>query len=268
MDKILSYEQIQGFVNVIRSLRKGYVSNFYWDPCKHPYWIIEGRFSFLQKNDCILMIHLQDDFCNLFYIATDMATVSAAVTSVSFEKTCIVDIVCRGEGDNEKGQLVHAGFSPYQHLFRMSHVGLLADDTWEMESDVEFGTNEDIRPLSVALMKNFDPLSEQLPSIEEIRDYIQRKQVLVIKDGVNLCGFIIFEVTGMTWYLRYWFTSSDYRNQGIGAKLLKSSLFLAKETKRQILWVISDNGNAIKRYEHYGFKRELMNDYVLIKRRI
>lgn len=72
----------------------------------------------------------------------------------------------------------------------------------------------------------------------------------------------------MTWYLRYWFTSSKYRNQGVGAKLLKSSLFLAKETKRQILWVISENENAIKRYEHYGFKRELMNDYVLIKKGI
>ena len=150
----------------------------------------------------------------------------------------------------------------------MSHVGVLADDSWKMDPNAVIGTSEDIAQINIALKDNFDPLSEQLPSVDELRDYIERKQVLVIKDGSNLCGFIIFEVTGMTWYLRYWFTSSEYRNQGIGAKLLKSSLFMAKDTKRQILWVISDNENAIKRYEHYGFKRELMNDYVLIKRSI
>lgn len=265
MDKVQSYEQIQGFVSDIRSLRKGYVSNFFWDQNKHPYWIAEGNFFFLRKEACVLMLHQRKDFFNLFYIATDMEAVGKTVSTVSIPTTCVVDIVCRGEGEEEKAQLLRAGFSPYQHLFRMSHAGLLADYSWEMDSKVEFGTNEDVNALNNALKENFDPLSEQLPSVEEISDYIQRKQVLAIKDGSNLCGFIIFEVTGSTWYLRYWFTSSAYRNQGIGAKLLKSSLFLAKETKRQILWVISENENAIKRYEHYGFKRELMNDYVLIK---
>lgn len=268
MDKVLSYEQIQSFVSEIRSLRKGFVSNFFWDPNKHPYWIADGNFFFMRKNACVLMFHQKEEFCNLFYISTDMAVVSEAAASVCFATTCVVDIVCRDEGSEEKIQLQHAGFSPYQHLFRMSHIGLMADDSWEVDQDVMFGTNEDVKLLHDALVKNFDPLSEQLPSVEELGDFIKQKQVLVIKEGENLCGFIIFEVIGMTWYLRYWFTCFTYRNQGVGAKLLKSSLFLAKETKRQILWVISDNENAVKRYEHYGFKRELMNDYVLIKKRI
>jgi len=268
MDKILSSEQIQGFVSEIRSLRQGFVSNFYWDSNKHPYWIAEENFFYLRKDACVLMLHQKEDFCNLFYIATDMMAVRNASASVSFETTCIVDVVCRGGGEEDMTHLLHAGFSPYQHLFRMSHVGLLADESWKMDPKVAFGTSEDIDQMNVALKKNFDPLSEQLPSVDELRDYVERKQVLVIKDDLNLCGFIIFEVTGMTWYLRYWFTSPVYRNQGIGAKLLKSSLSLAKETKRQMLWVISDNDNAIKRYEHYGFNRELMNDYVLIKRDI
>lgn len=268
MDKILSFEQIQGFVSEIRSLRQGFVSNFFWDPNKHPYWIAEENFFFLQKDACILMFHQKEDFCNLFYIATDMMAVRNAAASVSLETTCVMDIVCRGEGDEEKAQLLWAGFTPYQHLFRMSHAGTLTGDSWEMDPDAVFGTSEDIAQINMALKDNFDPLSEQLPSVDELKVFINRKQVLVIKDGSNLCGFIIFEVTGVTWYLRYWFTSSEYRNQGIGAKLLKSSLFMAKDTKRQILWVISDNENAIKRYEHYGFKRELMNDYVLIKRSI
>lgn len=268
MDKILSFEQIQGFVSEIRSLRQGFVSNFFWDQNKHPYWIAEGNFFFLRKEACILMLHEKGNFCNLFYIATDWTVVSKAIASIPFETTCVMDIVCRGEGDEERNLLLGVGFSPYQHLFRMSHAGALADDSWEMDPNAVFGTSEDVAQINIVLKENFDPLSEQLPSVDELKDYIKRKQVLVIKDGSNLCGFIIFEVTGMTWYLRYWYISPDYRNQRIGSKLLKSSLFLAKDTKRQILWVISTNENAIKRYEHYGFKRELMNDYVLIKKSI
>ena len=268
MDKILSYEQIQGFISEIRSIRNGYVSNFFWDQNKHPYWINKGNFYFLRKDECFLMIHQQDDFCNLFYIATCLERVTTALASVSLETKCVIDVVCRSDGEKEKMLFSNVGFSYYQHLFRMSHAGLLADDSWEIDSTVEFATNNDIGLLNDALERNFDPLSEQLPSLEEIKDYIDCKQVLVLKERDNLCGFIIFEVTGMTWYLRYWFTSSAYRNQGIGAKLLKSSLSLAKDTKRQILWVISENVNAIKRYEHFGFKRELLNDYVLIKERI
>ena len=266
MDKVLSYEQIQGFVSEIRSLNKGFVSNFFWDSNKHPYWLAAESLTFVRKEACILMLHQQESFCNLFYISTDMETACLAISSMSFETVCVVDVVCKGEGEEERKRLQSVGFLPYRHLFRMSHVGLLADDTWEQSQEVEYGVEEDINALNNALRDNFDPLSEQLPSVKELSDYIKRKQVLVIKDGSILCGFIIFELIGMTWYLRYWFTSSLYRNKGIGAKLLKSSLFQAKSTKRQILWVISDNENAIKRYEHYGFKREMMNDYVFIKK--
>jgi ribosomal protein S18 acetylase RimI-like enzyme len=116
------------------------------------------------------------------------------------------------------------------------------------------------------MQKDFDPLAEQLPTIKELKDYVKRQQLLVIKEGDDLCGFLIFELTGVTWYLRYWYTSPDHRNKGIGAGLLKTSLLYGVDSKRQIFWVIAANENAIKRYEHYGFTRENMNDYVMIKR--
>ena len=131
---------------------------------------------------------------------------------------------------------------------------------------VKYGEKIDTALVDIAMQRDFDPLAEQLPSLKELEDYAERKQLLVIKDGDNLCGFLIFEITGVTWYLRYWYTSPDYRNKGIGAGLLRTSLLYGIESKRQIFWVIADNENAIKRYEHYGFKKENMNDYVMIKR--
>lgn len=51
---------------------------------------------------------------------------------------------------------------------------------------------------------------------------------------------------------------------GIGSSLYKKVMFESKNIKRQMLWVVSDNENAIKRYEHYGFKLDRFIDNVMI----
>lgn len=268
MDKIISLEQVQGFVADIRNLRQGFVTNFFWDDQKHPYWVKTDSFCYIKCGNCYLLLHQNCNFSNLFYIATGMDSVAAAINQVSFHDDSVVDVVVKKEGKGEIDVLREAGFEPYKYLYRMSHIGQLANDSWEKASDVTFASHKDCQLVYNALQHDFDPLCEQLPSQAEIRDYAERKQILVCKDGNKLCGFLIFELSGSTsWYLRYWYTSPEYRNQRIGAKLLKTALVIGKDTKRQQLWVISDNENAIKRYEHYGFRRELINDYVMIKRK-
>ena len=36
-----------------------------------------------------------------------------------------------------------------------------------------------------------------------------------------------------------------------------------KETRRQILWVMRTNGDAMEKYRHYGFVEEDMFDHVM-----
>ena len=266
MDKIVSAEQVQGFVAEIRNLRQGFVTNFFWDGQKHPYWVSEGSLSYQKSEGCYLLLHHNGSFSNLFYIATSMAVVADAVSQALLESDCVIDVVIKKEGKGEVEILKGIGFETYKYLYRMSHIGLLADDSWERSDDVKYASMSDCRLVYDALQKDFDSRCEQLPSLQEVNDYAQRNQLLVIKDGDKLCGFLIFEISGTTsWYLRYWYTSPDYRNQKVGARLLKTALVIGKETRRQQLWVISENDNAIKRYEHYGFQKEPVNDYVMIK---
>lgn len=266
MHKIKSYDQIQGFVRRIRELRRGFVTNFYWDENKHPYWIAEGTLEFEQSANCILMLHPCKEFSNIFYIATSFEALGEILNVLHLEGTLVVDLVCKGEGIIEQDAFVNMGFAKYQHLYRMSHVGRIVGADWMRDPRVSYGEKADTISVYSAMQKDFDPLAEQLPSIKELEDYAERKQLLVVKDDDMLCGFLIFEITGVTWYLRYWYTSPNYRDKGIGAGLLKTSLLYGADSKRQIFWVIADNENAIKRYEHYGFARENMNDYVMIKR--
>lgn len=267
MDKVVSYNQVQGMVSQIRSLRSGFITNFYWDDNKHPYWIAEETLIYDAKPDSFLLIHCADGFSNMYYIATDIETVLCHFEEIDLDNDVVVDVVTKGDETSILLAYIHHGFEKYKHLFRMSHAGLMPVDVENNDHTVIHATKDDVEALTIALYMNFDPLAEQLPSKQELFDLIDQNEILLIKDNENICGFIIFEIVGVTWYLRYWYTSPDYRNIGIGARLIKASLERGRDTKRQILWVMAHNENAIKRYEHYGFKRELMNDYILIKRK-
>ena len=266
MRKVQSYEQTQGFVRQIRELRQGFVTNFYWDENKHPYWIAQGSLLFEQSDSCVLMLHRSEEFSNLYYIATSFAAFGELMNNLQLDGTLVADVVCKGEGAAELEAFAFWDFKKYQHLYRMSHVGQIVGSDWIQDARVKHAQETDVPLVYNCLQRDFDPLAAQIPSKKELGDYVGRKQLLVMKDGDKLCGFLIFEITGVTWYLRYWYTSPDYRNKGVGACLLKTSLLYGAKTKRQILWVIADNENAIKRYEHYGFKKENMNDYVMVKR--
>lgn len=266
MYKVTSFDQIQGFVREIRAQRSGFVTNFYWDSQKHPYWIAEGTLTYDRSDNCILMWHDTDRFVSLFYIATSLEAVADALQTVPKGMPWIVDVVCKGDGVTEQETFRAMGFEPYQHLYRMMHAGRIIGDDWVRDPRVEVAGEDDAPLVWDIFQQDFDPLAEQLPSLQEVRDFAARKELLVIRANGCIAGFLICQMARATWYLRYWYTSPVCRNQGIGAGLLKTALLEGADAKRQIFWVIADNENAIKRYEHYGFRREDMNDFVMIRR--
>lgn len=266
MDKIISFEQIQLFIKKVRAQKKGYVTNFYWDSNKHPYWLASGLLQYEESEECVLMFHDSGMFTNFYYIATNLDAVENMLNSIKLKNDLVVDVVCKGDGNEVVDTFKKMGFEFYRNLYRMSHIGQIVQHDWPRDSNVVKGNKDDAAKVLEILNRDFDPLCEQIPLLKELEDFAERGELSIIKDKNNICGFLIAEITGATWYLRYWYISPDYRNQGIGARLIKTSLIDGILTKRQIFWVLSDNENAIKRYEHYGFSKEIINDYVLIKR--
>ena len=103
MDKIVSSEQVQSFVAEIRNLRQGYVTNFFWDDQKHPYWVVDGTLLYQKMDRCYLLMHQNGSFSHLFYIATNMEAVANAIQQVPLENDSVIDVVIRKEGKGEVG---------------------------------------------------------------------------------------------------------------------------------------------------------------------
>lgn len=266
MDKIDSFEKINILVNDIRSLRKGYLTNFFLDKKRHSIWIQKGELFSISFSGCHFLLHLTENVNNLFYITTTQEQLSEGLRAFlpMFHQQLIVDIVGGENVTSLKELFIEQGFNMYETLYRMSRIGAVEYDGIG-DARVVFAEKSDCQSIFDLLHSFFNPLSEQLPCYEEIMDFISNQCVLVFREAGKICGFIIFEVNGMTLYLRYWFVLPEYRDFKIGSKLFNEFLHAGRATKRQLFWVIANNRNAIKRYKHYGFNPENLFDYVLLK---
>lgn len=261
MQKIDNIEQLKSFVDQIRNLHQGFVTNFYLDEEKHGIWIRTGNFFFEQYDDTILLMFLHvGSFCNVFYISISFDSV-VKYLQMHKNRQCVLDIVgrhimCQPIVD----QLALIGAQRANVLVRMSKIG--EAPTYNTNPSVDYANLNDISIINDLLHTYFNAKLEQLPLDEELLVYVQKQCVLKYTIDGKIAGFLIFEKNISTLHLRYWFTHPKCREQKVGSELLHRFFFEGKDTKRQILWVLCDNENAIKRYEHYGFKSEDMFDYI------
>lgn len=263
-NKITSFDQLNGLFAKVRELGKRPLTNFYWDDNKHPYWLISGEFLFQEFPGCVLLIKDNGVFLNLFYFTADIDALRKSLQVIELKKQVSLDIVSREEAPIETLIFKDYGFENYRDLYRMSHIGQLPYNPI-LSDNIYVANKYDLEKVRKMLLDNFDPLSEQIPSLFELGEINKTDGVIVYKENDDVFGFSIFEDKGLTWYWRYWYVSELYRGKGIGSRLYNVSVKTSLLSKRQILWVVSDNDNAIKRHLHYGFKKENLYDYVLLK---
>ena len=145
---------------------------------------------------------------------------------------------------------------------------MVSNPILELENNIYLkeATQNHIDELIVLFEKHFDPIAEQLPVKSDLLNWIETGSLLIYEINNKIGGFIIYDLNGLTLYLRYWFVHPDFRDQKIGSLLFNYFLYKGRNTKRQIFWVIQSNDNAIKRYKHYGFVEEKMYNFVMINK--
>ena len=265
MQKVLSFEDIQRQVAEIRSLRLGFITNFFPDPIKNGLWIKKGDCYTKRVNNTLFIVRQSPLFWNVFYCSTSIDELGKDVEvfqNQSPNVALMYDIVGRDAQCQPLVELFRSkGCNEATSLVRMNRM--TTPLTYVSDSTVRYANGEDKSQISEQLHHYFDEKTEQIPYDEELADYISQKRVLVCEEDGVMAGFLIFEMNASTLYLRYWFTLPNYREKKVGSRLLRRFFDEGKETKRQLFWVIRNNENAIVRYRHYGFTEENMYDYVM-----
>lgn len=260
--------EINNAIIKIRNCKEGFVTNFFLDESKHQFWIDNSVFYVVDTPKVVLLFKKGDGYCNVYYIATSISELTAVMDAVHTEyvdEKWFVEVVGRDvQCEPILKELQSIDYKEYNCLKRMV---MISSDAYEEKETcgVEYASKEDAEEIDECLHTFFNEKIEQLPLKDELTELISRQCVIKCMEDNKMLGFLIFEVNASTIHLRYWFTLPEHRNKKVGSRLLNRFFAIGKDTKRRILWVLQDNENAIKKYEHYGFTVENMNDYILTK---
>ncbi len=265
MEKVVSIEQLHFLPAEIKRLRLGFITNFFLDPIKHGVWIEKGDCYWEREGNTLFLIKESPSFWNVYYCSTNYEEFDNSLSAFLVKynnKTMMFDIVGRDVQCHQMVELLqNKGFNVATSLVRMTRI--TSPIEYNVDGSIRQATEKDIPIVSDLLHTYFDEKTEQIPYNQELEDYARKGHVLLCEEGKHIVGFLIYEITTSTQYLRYWFTHPDYRERKVGSRLLRCFFEDGKNTKRQLFWVITSNDNAIMRYKHYGFTEENMYDFVM-----
>lgn len=257
----------------LRAIRVGsssYTTNYFSDIKQTEEWVAKGILFQLEYPGCLLLLRRDRDFFHLYHGAASpqmLAEALLASRAALATETLISDIVGqRATLEPQMSAYAAAGFTLHETLIRLMRLqegGRAYNGI--IDPQAERGNRADAPSIQAFLECLLDRYSEQIPESDELVSLAEAGNILLVRRGAEIGGVLIFEWRGKTATLRYWWVHSRYREQGIGAQLIRSMFYLCRGATRIMLWVIEGNQNAIDKYEHYGFKREGLVDRVMIR---
>ena len=271
MKLVTDIADVTNAYNFAKEFKKGFNTNCF---------VTTEQFNKLIKNGVLFEIYLGEvafflkknvGFLNLYYYAASIDALAKALPKLlelTKDEIVVVDLVTKDEFCKEKLVFEENRFNVYTSLVRMSCVGNRSHGEGANSVKVRNAVSEEAVAVKVLLTTYFDPRAEQLPDLDDLSVWIQQNNIILFEEQGKVVGFIIYDLTATTLYLRYWFVHPDFRDLKIGSQLYKEFLARGKDTQRQLFWVIRSNENAIKRYLHYGYKEEHMYNYVLINKQV
>jgi len=239
-------------------------TNFFAAPEQLQGW---ASLSWVETPDCLLIFRRSSDFHRVYHVAESIEALSGALASNPFPKGPLVsDLVGRQQEIESAARAYEAcGFRRYTTLIRMVRI---VDDSLPCgdHADVTFAEPADIPSIRAFLIKLLDRFADQIPEEDELESAVARQNILIVRQADELGGLLIFDQTGLTITLRYWYVNPLFRGRGIGARLMKTFFRINRSSRRIVLWVVGDNTGSIEKYQHYGFQRESLMDQIMIRK--
>lgn len=271
MDKVTCFQEILTAIKIVKESKKGYITNFYPEVDKINGWIENGQFLKKTIGDTVFFLKEGPEFLRLFYCSPSIDDLDKSLSllkSLMDTNHLVADIIGK-EPDIQLtlNILKKNGFFEYTILKRMNRISD-KDELTDSNSSLKYADTTYSNSIYDLLHLYFDPIAEQLPTLDEINAWIKLNHLILVEEKKEILGLVIFDIIGVTSYLRYWFVHPEHRNKKIGSLLLNEYFKNSADTKRQIFWVIQSNENAITRYLHYGYQPENLFDIIMTNKNI
>ena len=228
--------------------------------------ISKRRLTGIAQPGASLLLRKDRDFSHLYINYSNSEVLKSQLERLTRETPLVVDVIQRNNSHNQMISILEeVGFTPHRLLFRLNRqVQTMKED--RTGANLQLAHKSNAVEILCYLETYFDKYSEQLPELDEIEDAITKNQIIVSLVDHQLAGFLYFESLGQSSILCYWFVSPDFRNQNVGSSLIRHYLYASCPNTSSQLWVVHDNYNAIDKYRHYGYKKDILEDQIMIRK--
>lgn len=260
MEVPADWDALQRLMGAVPRSAPGYTTNFYGAREQVERWCAADRLRVMVTDGAVLVLRADRDVHRVHHVAQDPSALSAALALLPAGRYA-TDLV--GEGDTLErlcGAYRAGGFANHGFLRRMSRVQVPGPPA---PGDAMVANPEDARAVAVFLDRLLDPVTEQLPGIDELAEAARAGRLLIARRGAALAGMLMYDIKGQLAHLRFWHVDRDARGVGVGRGLMAGFLSRCASARRIVLWVIGDNDRSIAIYRHYGFEPDGLLDRVM-----
>jgi hypothetical protein len=207
------------------------------------------------------------DFQRLYFCAASTTALKSEIARLPelASERIVVELVGNEPALDGTLQLWEAaGFRRHSKLCRMSRttrLGVSPDASGP--SPTPFAETGDCPGILALLENTFDPYGEQIPTPYEIEAAVKGRRILVIRQDGRIGGLLFFETQGLTSILRFWVVAPECRARRFGSTLMHQFFSSQRASRRFLLWVATDNLQAVQKYRHYGYVSDGLVDHVL-----
>lgn len=155
----------------------------------------------------------------------------------------------------------------FERYLQRKRLYLSASKAEKAERSVAFARKEEAEQLLERMQQAFEPYTSALPDLETLRRDVEKRSVLVAREGDTLLGFLRFGREKRVSTLWQILLDPIGRGRGIGSALVQDWISLErKDAARLQLWVREDNPPALRMYETLGFLPDGKIAPVLLKK--
>lgn len=236
-------------------------TNFFPNQEQYQVLIKGGKISVLDTRSTLWIIRQDRGFQHLYYTSTDLQSLAsefASITPYLSIPTTLTLIGRENSFDKLDEFLRGLEFRQYSEYQRMGNR--ISGNHFELtcpESAIR-AVLADAITIERLFIESFDPLDDEIPSLEEIYSYIDRNLAMVIKVNGILAGCLITNFIGKTSQFIYIAVQDKFRGQGVASRLMEQYLSdcIGKDVIRSLLWVRNNNLSAIAYYKKYNYLEE------------
>ena len=257
---------IKKFYDFIKKIKsREALSNMLFLPTTLAQWAEEDKIQFIYGNDCVVLLQEDGGLLRLHYYAKNsdsMSDVYNITANEEFKRVVCDVIVKENEINTMKAIMCNNNFHYYTQFQRMSYT-VSQKEQFEGLAEVEYADIKDADDILAMIKKTFDVWSAHFPTINDVRNAIERNDVYIIKqDGViQAFGYFTTESTQMTCF-NYCIVNEQARGKGFGREIWLQKATIDNRSKKIYLWVDSNNMEGIRAHVRNGLIKDGIYDLI------